>query len=180
VAENLNSVANRGTLTAMKNKLMLVSGLAVLGLGAGTAFAGGSEGSIGVGAEAQLNGLLGGMSANYDMGMFHVGGFFGFQDEAGDDNTDIFLGGRFFYHLHSTAMSDFSVGGSVGVGFFGAPGDADTTLVFIEPGVQTRAFIASNVALSFTAGMLLGVADAEGVAITGQVTALGGVHYYFF
>jgi len=178
-ARNLKSGANRGTLAGMKNKLMLASGLAVLGLGAGTALAGGSEGSLGVGAELQLSGL-GGMSANYDMGMFHVGGFFGFDDEAGDDNTDIFLGGRFFYHLHSTAMSDFSVGGSVGVGFFGAPGDADTTEVYIEPGVQTRAFVASNVALSFTAGMTLGVADAEGVGIGGQVTALAGVHYYFF
>ena len=164
----------------MHKNISIVTGLGALLLGLGAAQAGGSKGSIGVGGEAQINGRLGGLSMNYDMGEFHVGGFFGFQDEAGDDNTDIFLGGRFYYHLHSTAMSDFSVGGSVGVGFFGAPGDADTTEVYIEPGVQTRAFIASNVALSFTAGMTLGVADAEGVAITGQINALAGVHYYFF
>lgn len=174
----------------MKNKLMLVSGLAVLGLGAGTAFAGGSEGSVGFGAEYQLSGL-GGLSGNYDMGQFHVGGFFGFADGPGDDNTNIFLGGRFYYHLHSTAMSDFSVGGSVGVGFLGGPADTDRTIVYIEPGIQTRAFVASNVALSFSAGMALGVADADGVGIAGGVPStvitddfaiIGGVgvHYYFF
>jgi hypothetical protein len=164
----------------MNKKLMLASGLAVLGLAAGPAFAGGSEGSIGIGAEGQLNRALGGLSANYDMGMFHVGGFLAFSDNDGDDNTDIALGGRFYYHLHSTAMSDFSVGGSVGVGFLGGPADTDTTEVYIEPGIQTRAFVASNVALSFTAGMALGVADADGVGIGGQLVFAGGVHYYFF
>jgi hypothetical protein len=163
----------------MKKNLMLVSMLAVLGLGANSAFAGGSEGSLGVGAEYQLSGF-GGMSANYDMGQFHVGGFLGFDDGPGDDNTNIFLGGRFYYHLHSTAMSDFSVGGSVGMGLIGGPGDTDQTQVYIEPGIQIRAFIASNVALSFTGGLSLGVADADGTELTGQFSGLAGAHYYFF
>ncbi len=161
---------------------MLVSGLAVLAIGAGTAFAGGSKGSVGVGAELQLSGL-GGMSANYDMGEFHFGGFLGFNDEGGVDDTDIELGGRFYYHLHSTAMADFGVGGSIGIGFIGdeTPNvDNDLTVVFIEPGIQIRAFIASNVALSFTGGLTLGVSDADGVAVTGQFNGVGGVHYYFF
>ena len=161
---------------------MLVSGLAVLAIGAGTAFAGGSKGSVGVGAELQLSGL-GGMSANYDMGEFHFGGFLGFTDEGGVDDTDIELGGRFYYHLHSTAMADFGVGGSIGIGFLGdeTPNvDNDLTVVFIEPGIQIRAFIASNVALSFTGGLTLGVSDADGVAVTGQFNGVGGVHYYFF
>jgi hypothetical protein len=165
----------------MKKNLMLVSALAVFGLGAGTAFAGGSEGSLGVGAEFQLAGL-GGMSGNFDMGQFHVGGFLGFQDGGGTDDTDVSLGGRFYFHVHSTAMSDFGVGGSVGLAFEG-DGDENTdnpTLMFIEPGIQTRAFIASNVALSFTAGLTLGLIDANGVAVTGQPTAAAGVHYYFF
>ena len=73
-------------------------------------------------------------------------------------------------------------GGSIGIGFFGdrAPGDNNRTLVYIEPGFQMRAFIASNVALSFTGGLTLGTADAEGVAVTAQPTALAGAHYYFF
>jgi hypothetical protein len=162
-------------MTSMKTILSLAGALAALSLGAGTAQAGGSEGSIGIGSEFQLNGF-GGFSGNYDLGQFHVGAFFGFEDDDGDDNTNIFLGGRFFYHLHSTAMSDFSVGGSVGIGMLGN----DTSPVFIEPGVQLRAFITSNVALSITAGLSLGVGDADGVSLTGQPTGFGGVHYYFF
>lgn len=171
----------RGTLAAMKNTLVLVSSLAVLALGAGTAFAGGSEGAVGVGAEYQMSGL-GGLSGSYDMGQFHVGGFLSFDDDGGNDDTDVGLGGRFYFHLHSTAMSDFGVGGSFGVGFLG-DGDPNTenpTVVFIEPGFQVRAFIASNVALSFTAGLTLATADAEGLAITGQPNGVAGVHYYFF
>jgi hypothetical protein len=150
---------------------------------AGTASAGGSKGSIGVGAESQLNGVLDGISANYDMGEFHLGGFLSFSDSGGEDDTDIAFGGRFYYHVHSTAMADFGIGGQFGVGLIGdrMPGmDNNTTLVFIEPGLQIRAFVASNVALSFTGGLTLGVADAEGVAVTGQLNAVAGVHYYFF
>lgn len=166
----------------MKKNLAIVLGLGLLALGAGTASAGGSKSSLGIGAEYQLSGL-GGMSANYDLGEFHLGGFFAFSDDGGDDDTDVALGGRFFYHVHSTAMADFGVGGSFGVGLIGdrAPGaDENTTIVFIEPGFQIRAFVASNVALSFTGGLTLGVADAEGVAIGAQPTGSAGVHYYFF
>jgi hypothetical protein len=171
----------RATLLDMKNTLVLVSGLAVLALGSRTAFAGGSEGSIGVGAEYQLAGL-GGVSANYDMGQFHLGGFMSFDDDGGTDDTDVALGGRFYFHLHSTAMSDFGIGGSFGVGFIGDgnPNTENATVIYIEPGLQVRAFVASNVALSFTAGLTLATGDADGIAITGQPTGVAGVHYYFF
>lgn len=149
---------------------------------AGTAVAGGSKGSIGVGFESQLSGLDG-ISANYDLGEFHLGGFFGFSDDGGDDDTDLAFGGRFYYHVHSTAMADFGIGGSFGVGLIGDRMplvDENATVVYIEPGFQMRAFIASNVALSLTGGLTLGVADADGVAVTGQLNAVAGVHYYFF
>jgi hypothetical protein len=166
---------------AMKKNLAIVLGLALLALGAGTASAGGSKGSLGVGAEFQLSGL-GGLSANYDLGDFHLGGFFKFSDDGGDNDTDVHLGARFFYHVHSTAMADFGVGGSFGLGLLGdrMNGDNNTTVVFIEPGFQIRAFVASNVALSFTGGLTLGTADAKGLALTGQPTGFAGVHYYFF
>ena len=167
----------------MHKNISIVTGLGALLLGLGAAQAGGSKGSIGVGGEAQINGRLGGLSMNYDMGEFHVGGFFGFADDGDDDDTDIAIGGRFYYHIHSSAMADFGVGGSVGIGFIGdrEPAiDENQTWVFIEPGLQMRAFIASNVALSFTGGITLGVADAEGVAVTAQPVALAGAHYYFF
>lgn len=161
---------------------------------AGAAYAGGQPGSIGLGGEFQLTGL-GGPSINYDAGKFHVGGFFGYFDPAGADNTLFEFGGRFYWHVHSTAMSDFGVGGDIGIASVppGGPGGNRTTDVFLEPGFQIRVFIASNVALSFTGGLTIGIADASGVALTAQgissgafgTTGLGlnggaGVHYYFF
>lgn len=161
----------------------------------GAAHAGGQEGTVGVGAEYQINGA-GGASVNYDAGTFHIGGFLGFYDPEGANNTTFDIGGRFYYHVHSTAMADFGVG--VGLGFVSLPpppGSNDRVLgVFIEPSVQTRLFLASNVALSFTTGLVIGVVDAGGVGVTGQgiggsIVDLGagvgftggaGVHYYFF
>jgi hypothetical protein len=146
----------------------------------GLAQAGGQSGSIGVGAEYQLNPVTGGPSLNYDAGDFHVGGFFSFSDDNGPDNTDYSLGGRFYYHVHSTAMADFGVGGTIGIYSFEPGMGADRqTAIFVEPGVQIRLFVASNVAISAATGIMIGVADADGVAITGQ-TITGGLHYYFF
>jgi hypothetical protein len=143
------------------------------------AHAGGLPGSIGVGTEIQLSGV-GGLSANYDTGKFHVGGFIGIADPEGQENTRLDLGGRFFYHVASTAMSEFSVGGSIGIRSNDAGPAVDRTLdVFIEPGFQIRAFIVSNVALSFTGGLSIGASDASGIALDGQVTGVAGIHYYF-
>lgn len=181
------------------NKHNLITGvvsLALLAAVAGTASAGGSKGSLGVGGEAQIGGAfidfgggngfqvnLGGLSANYDMGDFHLGGFLGFADGGGTDDTDVAVGGRFYYHVHSTAMADFGVGGSVGLGFIGdrnGGADNNSTVMLIEPGLQIRAFVASNVALSFTGGLTLALIDAEGQALTAQPVGSAGVHYYFF
>jgi len=176
-------------------KTRLFAGLLVMAA-AGVAHAGGQAASIGVGAEYQLSGI-GGASVNYDAGSFHVGGFVGFADPEGRNNTILDVGGRFFYHVHSTAMSDFGVGGNLGIASYhdmvmGV--DEKLTGVFVEPSVQIRLFLASNVALSATVGVVIGVADANGVALTGQsfggeLTVLGGnigissgagIHYYFF
>ncbi len=160
-------------------KTTLLSAVMVLAV-SGLAHAGGSPGSIGVGAEFQINGIGGG-SVNYDAGDFHVGGFFGFADDDGPDNTLWDVGARFYYHVHSTAMSDFGVGGSFGIlSFPGGPPDNDQqTGLFLEPGVQMRLFLASNVAISATTGISIGLVDADGVTINGQ-TITGGIHYYFF
>ncbi|HEU4734750.1 MAG TPA: hypothetical protein VFT22_42960 [Kofleriaceae bacterium] len=145
----------------------------------GTASAGGLPNTIGVGAEIQLSNI-GGVSVNYDAGKFHVGGFVGFNDPDGGSNETINLGGRFFYHVASTAMSDFSIGGGLGLQSQDNPAPVGRqTLLFLEPGFQIRAFIASNVALSFTGGISIGTADASQVVITGDVTGTAGVHYYF-
>jgi hypothetical protein len=173
--------------------VMLVAGLGTSALaqdGTGAAPAtestgtAGSAGSIGVGAErglrAGISSDVAGLSGNYDAGPFHVGAFLGFLDGDGDDDTSVLIGGRFYYHLHQTAISDFSVGGSVSVSSLeNTAGDRDTQL-FIEPGFQMRAFVAANVALSFTGGLSIGVVDASGVELTAQPTGSAGVHYYFF
>jgi hypothetical protein len=173
----------------MKTKLILTSALAVLALGGGTAFAGGSKGSLGVGGEEIFSLDIGGttfrvgaLSADYDVGEFHVGGFLGFFDNGGNDDTDVFLGGRFYYHIHSTAMADFGIGGTGMLGFIGDgdPNTDNTQVMILEPGLQIRAFIASNVALSLSAGLSIGLMDADGVAITGDPTGSAGFHYYFF
>ncbi|HEY5951038.1 MAG TPA: hypothetical protein VIV40_36350 [Kofleriaceae bacterium] len=147
----------------------------------GLAHAGGQEGSIGVGAEYQINGL-GGASVNYDAGAFHVGGFLLFDDQDGANNTTFAVGGRFYYHLHSTAMADFGIGGRIGIlsEHDQPPRENDTlTEVYIEPGVQMRVFLAANVAISASVGVSIGVVDASGVTINGQ-TIGAGLHYYFF
>jgi hypothetical protein len=151
----------------------------------GLAHAGGQEGTIGVGAEFMLSGI-GGASVNYDAGAFHLGGFLGFADGRFMAPDEFVVGGRFYYHVHSTAMSDFGIGGGLGVDSIDPDGDGPAdrdTAVFLEPSLQIRLFLAANVALSFTAGVSIGLQQADGVAISGQGTdfnAGGGVHYYFF
>lgn len=153
----------------------------------GIAEAGGQEGSIGVGMEFGISdtvtlgggGGLGGLSMNYDAGDFHVGGFLAFFDPAGDDNTAYSVGARFYYHLHAGSMSDFGLGGNLGILSLDSPADRNT-LMFLEPGFQIRMFPVSNIALSFTGGIIIGAIDADGFALTGQYSGLAGVHYYFF
>jgi hypothetical protein len=173
-------------------KTSLFAAMLLVGV-TGAAHAGGSPGTIGVGAEYQLSGV-GGASMNYDAGDFHLGGFLGFADGGGDDDTLWQLGGRFFYHLHSTTDADFSVGGSLGVVNLPGPGGNDLTGIYVEPGIQIRVFLAANVALSLSTGIVIGLSDADGVAVTGSsingAQSFGGngfgfgggvgVHYYFF
>ena len=177
-----------------KNTLAMATLL--LAASTGVAAAGGQAGTIGVGVESQLNGEAAGVSANYDGGKFHVGGFFGYADGPGPNNSDFALGGRFYYHVHSTAMSDFGLGIGIGIasidGVDAANRENRRLDLFIEPGAQIRLFLAANVALSFTMGLVIATADADGVAFGGQgvstlgtiggsaPTALAGVHYYFF
>lgn len=160
----------------MKHTLLAA---AIILSAAATAHAGGQPGSVGIGAEVQISGV-GGMSVNYDTGQFHLGGFLGVDDPAGGDNTRIDVGARFFYHIASTAMSDFGIGGGIGIRSDDPGVNQDrVTLLFLEPSFQIRAFIASNVALSFTGGFSIGAVDASDLVIDGQVQGVAGVHYYF-
>jgi len=142
-----------------------------------TAFAGGSAGSIGVGAEISTLGARD-LSVNSDAGAFHVGGAFGFEDDRpGGPQNNFRVGGRFYYHLHATALADFGVGGEVHVE--DAEGD-NNTAIEIAGGFQIRSFISTNVALSFTGGFVIGTADSDGISISGTAVGAAGFHYYFF
>ena len=160
----------------------------------GVAEAGGQSGSFGAGAEADLNGL-GGLSASYDGGKFDADAFLGYRriDTMGMTDSLTELGARFFYHLHSTAMSDFGIGG--GLALASVPSMPRTTPIFLEPGFQIRLFLASNVALSFMGGLSIGLGDADVTQLNGQTiggsasdfgggfivfNAGAGIHYYFF
>jgi hypothetical protein len=146
-----------------------------------SASAGGVAGSIGVGAEFDIRGA-GGLSANFDAGKYHVGGFLGYFNPAGDNNTEIDIGGRFFYHLASTASSDFGIGGLLGIQNLPNGNDRRSILI-IEPSFQIRMFIVPNVAVSVTAGMEIGTAisgpSGDELNITGNIIGQGGIHYYF-
>lgn len=158
---------------------------------AGTASAGGTPGSVGVGVESSIgtfdagagNGStfrIGGLSVNYDGGDFHAGGLFGIYDGGDSDDTDIVLGGRFYWHVGSSGSADFGVGGALTyVNIDNRGGGDNAALLFLEPGFQIRAFVVPNVALSFTGGIVIGAADAQGFAMSGQATGSAGVHYYF-
>lgn len=160
-------------------KKILAAAVVTILATAGTASAGGVANTVGVGGELQLSGA-GGLSVNYDAGKFHVGGYFGLDDPPGDHNTVVEVGGRFFFHVASTASADFGIGGSIGIHNQQNPADnTSTNVVFIEPGFQIRAFIVPNVALSFTGGISIGAGDADSLAITSQVVGIAGVHYYF-
>jgi hypothetical protein len=151
--------------------------------------------AFGLGVEMQVNGT-GGIALDYDLGKMDFGGFFGLVDPGtAGSSTSYQLGGRFFYHLHMTPTTDFSVGGSLGLDSERpAMATGRVNLVFLEPGFQIRWFVAQNLALSFAAGIVIGVADANGVAIGGQTIggstgqggaldlgpgAAAGIMYYF-
>ena len=157
---------------------------------AGTASAGGTPGSVGVGYESSLGAIdLGqfgtyrfdGVSVNYDGGDFHAGGLVGIRDGGNDNDTDLTLGGRFYWHVGSTGSADFGVGGALTYATIDDRGDPNggASILYLEPGFQIRAFVVPNVALSVTGGLVIGAADAEGLGLTGQATGSAGVHYYF-
>jgi hypothetical protein len=142
---------------------------------------------IGIGAAGMLFNGPSGISAAFDGGPWHVDGILGLVKPASGTRATFNIGGRFWYHLHITANSDFSVGG--GLGYRRIPAGAGSAdVVNIEAGAQIRAFITGNVALSGTLGLSIATIDIEGYSIIGQLlagqTLSGGagfgLHYYFY
>jgi hypothetical protein len=140
----------------------------------------GSEGvGLGVGVESSLTGISG-PAVVYQAPNFHVHGILGLFDT--DGRTQIDLAGRFFWKLHSTAASDFGLGGGLGIrNIDNDPGESDTQL-HLELGAQIRAFVTANVALGATLG--LGFDNGEGdddlTLLDGQLVGAIGLTYFFF
>lgn len=122
-----------------------------------------------------------GVSVAYDGGPWHAEGLLGIQKEP-NIKAIIDLGGNFWFHLHKTANSDFSLGGGLGIAASGG------TVFFLQAGGQIRAFLTSNIALSATLGLAFSLIDREAIGLGGQsigTTTVGGfggvgLHYYFY
>ncbi len=139
----------------------------------------GSGGNLGVGIHTMLlpDGPFG-PAVIYDTGMFHIEGLFGFADD--DATTRFDLGGRFWYHIHSAASADFSLGGGLGVVSIDPEGGGEgTTDIEIDAGAQIRAFLVPNVAVSASLGLAILTGDADFIAITGNLMSDVGIAYYF-
>ena len=177
----------RASIGAMQTTTLLAALLSTSIIAVPTvAMAGGQASTLGIGAEYLLGsagdaGGLGGLSASYDTGKLHVGGYVQLTDSAGTDNTSFGLGGRFYYHVASRINSDFGIGGGLGFLNVQVPGPTDTlNLIVLEPGFQIRTFLTDNVAVSFNAGISIGLGDADGFSLTGNTVGGAGLHYYFF
>lgn len=136
---------------------------------------GGGEGAgLGVGVHAMLSGPFG-AAIIYDPGAFHIEGMIGF---ASNGTTAIALGGRFWYHLHTSTAADFSLGGGLGLSTVDDDPE-DQNNVHIDAGAQLRAFVVPNVALSATLGLAIVTGDADFVGLTGQLVGGLGISYFF-
>ena len=136
----------------------------------------GSGGGFGVGVHAMLLGAVG-PAIVYDTGVFHIEGLLAF---ASNGQTDIDVGGRFWYHVHASQAADFSLGGGLGVQSSDPEGDVEgTTDIEIDAGVQLRVFIVPNVSLSASAGLAIITGDSDFLSLTGELTGDTGLTYFF-
>lgn len=150
---------------------------------------GGGGAGIGVGASQFLSfggpGIAVGQFV-YDQSIWHIEGFLGFASVpvgGGDDRaTTIVFGAGGWYHLHSGASSDFSLGGLIGVATTSGPG-ASTTVTSFEPGALVRAFLTPNVAAHARVGLAVDFGDTGSggteVYLQGQVVGAFGFTYFF-
>ncbi len=136
---------------------------------------------IGVGVESMLSGPSG-PAVVYQAPNFHAEGILGVYDRT--NNSTILLAGRFYYQVHSGDLSDFSLGGGLGLVNFDDPGmggDNNETDIHIELGAKIRVFLAPNVALGSSLGFAMVLDEAGDTAIiAGRLQGTMGITYFFF
>jgi hypothetical protein len=130
---------------------------------------------VGVGYAAMLSGANG-LSGSYDGGRWHADVLVGLSNNG---TSSLELGVRGWFHLHSAAAADFSVGGGLGIINTNPPGPGDSQIVGIDVGLLIRAFVTSNVALSAFGGLGIQTGDSDLVALNAQPVGLLGLTYYF-
>jgi hypothetical protein len=143
---------------------------------------GGGHGMIGVGGIVYMGGTSG-LSFAYDPGPWHIDALIGYSGV--NDSSTFNIGGRFWYHVKSSANADLSVGagGSLVHNSPAGPGGS-TDSVLIEAGALIRVFLAPSVALSAGSGLVVGAADADGFYLGTPEQTVGlvtnaGLHYFF-
>jgi len=111
---------------------------------------GGGHGKFGVGGIVFMGGVSG-LSLAYDTGPWHIDSLIGYS---GVNDTDVFaIGGRFWYHVKSSANADLSLGAGGSLRHTSPPGGGNSAdEVYIEAGLQIRVFLASAVSLSVSSG----------------------------
>ena len=148
----------------------------------------------GVGVEQNLGGLTGATFV-YDAGRFHVDVLLGLEhiSRTGPDTSSFGIAGRFFFVVHRMERADFGLGGGIGIARTDF-GDAHETNIELEGAAQIRAFIAPNVAVLASLGLVIATADNGGlpggpiveggngdteIGLGGQLFGGFGVTYYF-
>jgi hypothetical protein len=140
----------------------------------------GHGGTLGVGIIAPLIVGFPGVSAVFDGAAWHIEGLLGLQKPNGSGppaRVSIDVGGRFWFHIHATSNSDFSVGGGL---TYLHVGSQDTDSLLIDAGGQMRAFVTTNVAVSVTMGLGIATIDYNNLLVGGGLFGAAGIHYYFF
>jgi hypothetical protein len=181
-------VSPTSVVGARGRKGLLSFALALFGLmGASQTAHAQDEGYLGLGAAQMLQEGQGvnpaGTSVQlvYDAGMWHAEGLVG----ASGGDTAFLIGGRGWFHLHATDVSDFSVGGGLGIAHQEdarpVDDDEDITSLLLDIGAQIRVFLVPNVTLSATAGIGVrtGDNDEDGFLFGGQLNGALAFTYFF-
>src|SRR5450432_1184073 len=144
------------------------------------------QGGIGVGAVEWLSPFVTGGEFVYDQSMFHLEAVLGFGHTSNNNNTssgNFDIGVAAWYHLARGTNADFSIGGGAGL-FYNSPAGAgaSSTQFALETGIEARAFLTPNFALTFRAGFALTFGDNGSptvFSLGGQGSGQFGFVYFF-
>jgi len=144
-------------------------------------------GAIGIGAVEWLSPFVTGGEFVYDMPVFHIEAALGINHDSpgggGPSTTAFDIGVAGWYHLARGASADFSIGGGAGLAYTSTSmGGPSQTLFALEPGIEARAFLSQNFALTFRMGFAITFGDNNAdttFSLGGQGSGQFGFVYFF-